>query len=785
MCFSTYQGSNEGTGITPGVLDEPTASSVAKVNRSVQQSGGSNEGTGIIPGVPDELTAGSVAKAKHDIVIDWGSKDESGKSEEKISDEEEENKDDDDDDKSIDLEKTNDGDDDDECTTHDETMTYAEDDESDDEERTNTDSDEQVKDDTEKTNKEKVEDEGDADLEITKDEQGLDDQARDDHLGELLKTMRKENSNFPLSSSRISTSSNFEIPLVHSAPLLDVLASVIPPQSTPIPTSLTTLIPAPPSSIVALNVTTTVPDLIPSVVQRVSVLEQEVKELKEVDHSTTILASVRSHVSTIINDYLGSTMGDTLHKVLQNHTEELVQQFSQKDVFEIIKVKVEQAAKEKILKCSSTLYDLQDDEEYKQKDILFRMMMASKSHERHSVHQALYDALLETIYVDEDDMDRLDVDLAFKRKRRHDDRDEDPSVGSNQGKKKKGQEDKYESSKKPSASKESSRGKTPLKSSKTGKSVSAKKRVKEATHEVAMDVEEPTQEKAKTNVDQPKDDAPKTSKTSNKNWFKQPPRPLTPDPERNTVQTIRDEPKQTWFNDMMHAENPPLTFDELMATPIDFSNFVMNRLKIDNLTQEVLLGLVYNLLKEKRRYITSITKIKAAKRKLWYRSQINTFSLHDVHLNLRILSVVSVKVEKLHCYMYLKEIIVRRADRQLYKLKEVALRMFARRITIRKHVEDVQLGVESYQKKLNLTRPQQDHPNIDIKEPYTPSFDPPGAIYEDASNRKRLMRADELYKFSGRTLKLVRNKLHYWVLNFKMGYNKDMPRRRWPATDQK
>ncbi|GKB36855.1 hypothetical protein Tco_0881797 [Tanacetum coccineum] len=35
----------------------------------------------------------------------------------------------------------------------------------------------------------------------------------------------------------------------------------------------------------------------------------------------------------------------------------------------------------------------------------------------------------------------------------------------------------------------------------------------------------------------------------------------------------------------------------------------------------------------------------------------------------------------------------------------VALRMFTRRIVIQRQVEDLQLGVESYQKKLNLTKP--------------------------------------------------------------------------------
>nr|GFA65732.1 hypothetical protein [Tanacetum cinerariifolium] len=38
-------------------------------------------------------------------------------------------------------------------------------------------------------------------------------------------------------------------------------------------------------------------------------------------------------------------------------------------------------------------------------------------------------------------------------------------------------------------------------------------------------------------------------------------------------------------------------FDELMGTTIDFSGYVMNRLNIDNLTQEILVGRGFNLLK--------------------------------------------------------------------------------------------------------------------------------------------------------------------------------------------
>ncbi|GKC34986.1 hypothetical protein Tco_1047370 [Tanacetum coccineum] len=41
-------------------------------------------------------------------------------------------------------------------------------------------------------------------------------------------------------------------------------------------------------------------------------------------------------------------------------------------------------------------------------------------------------------------------------------------------------------------------------------------------------------------------------------------------------------------------------FDELMSTPIDFSSFVLNGLKIENLTQEILLGPAFRLLKGTR-----------------------------------------------------------------------------------------------------------------------------------------------------------------------------------------
>ncbi|GJR73099.1 hypothetical protein Tco_0085464 [Tanacetum coccineum] len=326
---------------------------------------------------------------------------------------------------------------------------------------------------------------------------------------------------------------------------------------------------------------------------------------------------------------------------------------------------------------------------------------------------------------------------------------------------------------------------------------------------------------------------------------------------------------------MVSATKDPLIFDDLMATPIDFSIYVLNRLKIDNLTQDILLGPLYNLLKgmysssieleyhfqecfnaltdsldwnncrgdrypfnlskplplqghpghltvaadyffnndleylkysnTERTYTTSITKTKAARYELkGLKIQFLHFGvlpewgmtkMHQKGSNIgKILGVKSVSVKKLHGYGHVEEIVVKRADCQLYKFKEgdflfyltdinivdfiVALCMFTRSLVIKKHVEDLQLGVESYQKKLNITPPQQTFLEIEFKELYTPSHKPPRVIYEDLTKQKRVMRADELHKFSDRTLKKLRDELHHRIHNFRLEYKMEMPRRK-------
>ncbi|GJT63582.1 hypothetical protein Tco_1015062 [Tanacetum coccineum] len=71
----------------------------------------------------------------------------------------------------------------------------------------------------------------------------------------------------------------------------------------------------------------------------------------------------------------------------------------------------------------------------------------------------------------------------------------------------------------------------------------------------------------------------------------------TPDCEWHKTKTIYNRPPQPWISQIAQATSTQSLFNEFLATPIDFSAFIMNRLKIDNLTQEVLTGPTYDLIK--------------------------------------------------------------------------------------------------------------------------------------------------------------------------------------------
>ncbi|GKA73957.1 hypothetical protein Tco_0780259 [Tanacetum coccineum] len=219
------------------------------------------------------------------------------------------------------------------------------------------------------------------------------------------------------------------------------------------------------------------------------------------------------------------------------------------------------------------------------------------------------------------------------------------------------------SSKKPSTTKETPKGKDPSKGSKTGKSVSVKEPVEEPIAKVVMD--DAGDDVVRDN-DQPQDTSePKTSKTLNPEWFTQPLRPPTSDPEWNKRQVVLDQPEQPWFNQMVSAIKDPLTFNDLMATSIDFSSHPSYlTVAVDYFFNN---GLKYlKSFDSERTYTTSITKTKVAR----YEIEGIEDMIPTLWSPTKVGWMKNVSVKKLHGYGHLEEIVVKRDDCQFYKFKE-------------------------------------------------------------------------------------------------------------------
>ncbi|GKA17847.1 hypothetical protein Tco_0697684 [Tanacetum coccineum] len=418
--------------------------------------------------------------------------------------------------------------------------------------------------------------------------------------------------------------------------------------------------------------------------------------------------------------------------------------------------------------------------EFKLKKILIDKMKTNKLMKRSDIQKDLYNALVESYNTDKDIMDSYGDVVTLKRGRDDQDKDEDPSAGSNQGSKRRRSGKEADSSKEPTHKESKSTSSSKSASRSQPKSSSKSAHAKEHGQKV-YDLEDQPHQEFNTGND-----------------------------DVTLEREARDD-----------VERTQSSFNEFLATPIDFSAFIMNRLKIDNLTQEVLTGPTYDLIKgtcknvveleyhleevfkatndqldwhnpkgrpyphdlsnplplilnergrqvipfdhfikndleylkggsSSQRYTTSITKTKAAdygqvkwikdkgpKRQKFYKYASNMESSYDVYSRHMIIAVTSVKIMKWYGYSHLEEIIIRRQDDKLYKFREgdfkrlhrqeiedmllllvqdkltnlnleeqyalnVALRMFTRCIVIQERVEDLQLGVKSYQKKINL-----------------------------------------------------------------------------------
>ncbi|GKB59723.1 retrovirus-related pol polyprotein from transposon TNT 1-94 [Tanacetum coccineum] len=216
----------------------------------------------------------------------------------------------------------------------------------------------------------------------------------------------------------------------------------------------------------------------------------------------------------------------------------------------------------------------------------------------------------------------------------------------------------------------------------------------------------------------------------------------------------------------------------------------------------------------------------------WFRRKefyINKYSepsdREAVRSQMRILSVISVKVYEKYGYNYLRKIILCRADYKEYKISKKDFKNLhpndfedlfllniqeklnhlpktdktslhrpafssqpwgIRNLVIRNRVGDLQLGIESYQTKINLERLNRDAADYYFKEDYTIVSKPRAIVYRDRNDQRKLMRLNELHKFSDGTLTKVMEKLDHMVKDFHLfEYNKGMETRKWSEDDKR
>ncbi|GJW19248.1 hypothetical protein Tco_0026684 [Tanacetum coccineum] len=571
-------------------------------------------------------------------------------------------------------------------------------------------------------------------------------------------------------------------------------ATTVPPtisMITPLP-QLTTPSPAP----TTVPTTTSIPAL-PNF-SSLFALQSYTKEFKKKaqEERKLYIDVVEKSVKDIIKDEVKSVLPQILPKEVSDFATPVIQSTITESLENVVLAK-SSSQPQSTYEAAASLT------EFELKKILLDKLEKSKSHRAAKDHRNLYDALVKSYQLDKDLFDSYGKAYSLKRSREDKDKDEDPPTGPDQGLKKK----------KTIKDAEPSRG-SKSKESKSSSSKDSKSQSKSSSK--SAQAEEPVFET--TDTEMPKDQGDDMGNTKDQ--------PNVEEASKHDCQIAK-------------AEKPHLTFDELMSTLIDFSAFVMNHLKFDNLTQQNLVGPTFNLLKgtckgrveleyhfeesykvvtdrldwtnpEGNQYPFDLSKplpliefqgrqvvladyfinndLKYLKGNLALGSKTTKVlwirKTHDVYSRKRIIAVTHVKVMKKYDYGYLEEIKFQRDDNTLHKFKEGDFPNLNLRdiddmllFLIQKKISNLERD-----KKLNITKLETFRSDISKLTAYTAYKNPQGIIYQDKLKRNRLMRSNELYKLCDGTLTSVRRVLHDIASSLEMDY---LPKRTWSKLDRK
>nr|GEX16878.1 hypothetical protein [Tanacetum cinerariifolium]GEX18469.1 hypothetical protein [Tanacetum cinerariifolium] len=407
--------------------------------------------------------------------------------------------------------------------------------------------------------------------------------------------------------------------------------------------------------------------------------------------------------------------------------------------------------------------------EFELKKILIDKIKENKSINRPDIQKDLYNALVKSYNSDKDIISSYGDVVTLKRGRRDQDKDEEPSTGLNRGSKRRRSGKEAESSKVPTH--------------KESKSTCSSK--DQQHHEFNIGNDDVTHVREAQDVDEHQWN-PSSSPNPDCEWHKtktvdnRPPRPWITQMAQaagicsmSTCKSVVE--LENHLEEVFKATNDRLDWHNLEGKPYphDLSKplpLIQNERDLQVIPWDYFINNNLEYLKggsSSRKYTTFITKTKDVdygqvkwiedKDDQLYKFREGDFKrLHRQDIKDMLLLLVQSKLSNLNL-------------EERYALN-VALRIFTRRIVIKERVEDLQLEVESYQKKINLTKPDTYRLDLIRMTPYTAYPDIQGIIYEDEINKNRLMRTDELHKFDDGILNHVRIALNDTATGIEMDY---------------
>nr|GEZ45027.1 retrovirus-related Pol polyprotein from transposon TNT 1-94 [Tanacetum cinerariifolium] len=178
----------------------------------------------------------------------------------------------------------------------------------------------------------------------------------------------------------------------------------------------------------------------------------------------------------------------------------------------------------------------------------------------------LYKALVEAYDADKTILDSYGESAILKRRREEDDDQEGPSAGSDRRSKRRREAGEHASASTPSEPATTSTGRSTTGTQSRQMSASA-------------------------------EEQPIVQPSQHPEWFSQPRKSPTSDRDSNKSLPAAQGNAQSWISALAKKTDARSSFNELLDTLIDFSNFIMNRLGVDTLTLELLAGPTYELMR--------------------------------------------------------------------------------------------------------------------------------------------------------------------------------------------